>query len=222
MESIQSYQKPFVRTRKEVEGWQVSDKNNISLLDVANNAKPTVMIGCSTVFGAFSEVVVKAMYKNCPKPIIMPLSNPDTKAEGKPSDLIPWTDGNALIATGTPFKSVDYKGKNYISSQCNNAFIFPGIGLGAVISKAKKITDNMFFAASIALRDYAEGCKTCSENHQLLPSITEVRAINKKVTVAVIKQAIADGVAGISSDIDIDSEIEKKLWYPKYLPYKKV
>ncbi len=222
MGSIQSYQKPFVRSRKEVDGWTLSDKNNITLLDVANNAKPTVIIGCSTVFGAFNEAVIKAMYKHCPRPIIMPLSNPDTKAEGKPADFIPWTDGNALIATGTPFKSVDYKGKNYVSSQCNNAFIFPGIGLGAVISKAKKITDNMFFAASIALRDYAKECKTCSENHQLLPPITEVKAINKKVTVAVIKQAIDDGVAGISADIDIEGEIEKRLWYPKYQPYRKV
>lgn len=222
MDSIQPYQKLFVRTRKEVEGWTLSNRSNISLLETVKNAKPTIMIGCSTVFGAFNEDVVKSMYKNCPRPIIMPLSNPDTKAEGKPSDLIPWTEGNALIATGTPFNSVDYKGKKYVSSQCNNAFIFPGIGLGAVISKAKKITDNMFFAASIELRDYAERCKSCSENHQLLPPITEVREINKLVAIAVIKQAIADRVAMIRPDTDIEGEIEKKLWYPKYIPYRKV
>jgi malic enzyme len=127
-----------------------------------------------------------------------------------------------LVATGTPFKTVEYKGKKYVPSQCNNAFIFPGIGLGAVISGASKITDNMFFAASIAVRDYAENCKACRENNQLLPPIAEVREINWKVTIAVIKQAIADGVAGISPKADIEAEIEKRLWEPKYLPYKKV
>ena len=221
MESIQPFQKPLTRNRKEVDSWQVKDKKNISLLETVRNAKPTIIIGCSTVFGAFSEEVIREMHKHCKKPIIMPLSNPDTKAEAKPADLIPWTDGNALVATGTPFKTVDYKGKKYVPSQCNNAFIFPGIGLGSVISKASKITDNMFFAASIALRDYAEKCKVCKENNQLLPPISEVREINWDVTVAVIKQAIADGVSQMNPNADIEAEIRKVIWEPKYLPYIK-
>ncbi|HBM15018.1 MAG TPA: NAD-dependent malic enzyme [Lentisphaeria bacterium] len=221
MDSVQPYQKAFARNRKELDAWHVADKNNISLLDTVRHAKPTIIIGCSTVAGAFTEEIIREMCKHCSMPIIMPLSNPDTKAEAKPNDLISWTEGKALIATGTPFKAVDYKGRKYVPSQCNNAFIFPGIGLGAVISKASKITDNMFFAASIAVRDYAENCESCKENNQLLPPISEVREINWKVTIAVIKQAIADGVAGIDSNTDIEKKIAQVIWEPKYIPYRK-
>ncbi len=141
MEHLADFQRPYARPYNEVAAWKNS--NRITLLDVIHQVKPTILIGCSTVHGAFDETVVQAMASYCPRPIIFPLSNPTSKAEATPSDLLQWTAGKAIIATGSPFDDVTYQGNTYRISQSNNAFIFPGIGLGVISARATRLSDNM-------------------------------------------------------------------------------
>ena len=155
LSDIPSFQQPYIKSGSEVDAWDVKDKNNISLLEVVKEVKPTILIGVSTVRGAFTEEVVKEMQKHTKHPIIMPLSNPNSCSEAEPEDLIKWTDGNAVVAAGSPYDPVEYKGKTYRISQGNNAFIFPGLGLGAISVQANRMTDNMIRAACIKLSEFS-------------------------------------------------------------------
>lgn len=150
MPNLLDFQQKLVTPREAIAHWDV-EQNNISLLDVVRNAHPTVMIGVSGQPGLFSEEIVKEMYSHCPRPIIMPLSNPTSRAEAQPRDLIEWTRGAALIATGSPFAPVHYDGAVYEIAQCNNAYIFLWLGLGILAGNAKRVTENMLMAASRAL-----------------------------------------------------------------------
>jgi len=147
MPNLLNFQQALVQKHHNISDWDVAD-NNISLLDVMRNAKPTVLIGVSGVPGLFSEEVIKEMHAHCPRPIIFPLSNPTSRVEATPFDLIRWTDGNALVATGSPFEPVVYNGKTYPIAQCNNSYIFPGIGLGVLAVNARRVTDQIAFAVA--------------------------------------------------------------------------
>lgn len=192
----------------------------ISLLDVVRSAKPTVLIGVSGQPGLFTEEIIKTMHLHCARPIIMPLSNPTSRVEAQPSDIMVWTQGQALIATGSPFAPVNYQGKLYPISQCNNSYIFPGIGLGVVASSANRVTDNMLMASSAALAEcspllnHAEG--------DLLPPLAEIQNVSKVIAFHVAKAAIADGVAANISDELLRENIEHSFWRPEYRKYKRI
>ncbi|MBP5469442.1 MAG: oxaloacetate-decarboxylating malate dehydrogenase [Candidatus Riflebacteria bacterium] len=179
-ESLLYFQKSFCHSKQEVSNWKVKDFKHISLLEVIQNVHPTILIGCSTASGAFTDEILKEIYSYNKKPIIMPISNPTSKAEATPERILNCTQGNALIATGSPFKPVVYNGKSISISQCNNALVFPGIGIGMIKSKARVLTDSMLLKASKALAKEAE-LDSLSPN-QLLPSFERVLEISKIIS----------------------------------------
>ena len=221
MPNLLSFQEEYAHSKEEVSCWDLEQSDKIMLKDVVRNVKPTVLIGCSTVTGAFNRDLIKEMYKHVKHPIIMPLSNPTSKAEAHPKNLYEWTDGNALIATGSPFGTVSYKEKDIRVSQCNNALIFPGIGLGVLISKAGKVTDNMLWVAS---RTLSEASPIGADNTSpILPGFDNIDELSKKIATEVAKQAVADGVAGdIEKDIDFEYKTVINTWEPKYYPYERI
>ncbi|MBQ3644022.1 MAG: oxaloacetate-decarboxylating malate dehydrogenase [Candidatus Riflebacteria bacterium] len=174
------FQKTFAHSPEEVSDWKTTKPNYIGLLDVIKNAQPSILIGCSTASGAFTDEVLTTMYSYNKKPIIMPISNPTSKAEATPERIINCTDGNALIATGSPFPPVNYKGQTIKISQCNNALVFPGIGIGMIKSKARVLTDEMLLKASEALA--SESNSDLSAPNQLLPSFERVLEISEIIS----------------------------------------
>ncbi len=217
---LMDFQKPFARKAVDVAGWTLDKSGQVMLADVVRNVHPTVLIGCSTVFGAFSEAMVKDMAAHTPSPIIMPLSNPTSHCEATAKDLVEWTQGKAVIATGSPFAPVKYNGKVYEIAQGNNAFVFPGLGLGVIIAQANRMTDGMIRAAALTLSDNSPSRQ--NKTASLLPSFDDVVAVSHKIAKAVAKQAIKDGVAGIDNTTDLDVLIQRNTWTPKYYPYKRV
>ncbi len=218
--SLRSFQAAYARKNTEVQNWALREKNYIGLYDVVKHVQPTILIGCSTVTGAFNEEIVKLMATHVDRPIIMPLSNPNSLAEAKPEDLLKWTEGNAIIATGSPFPDVHFNDNWYRISQSNNAFAFPGIGLGAIAVKAKRISDDMLWAATNAL------CK-CSPAHQdkmapILPKLSEAKMVSVNIALAVAEQACKENLAQVTDDVNLDELIKKLMWEPRYYPYRKV
>lgn len=181
-------------------------------------AKPTALIGVSGQGGAFTESVVRAAAMDIDRPVVMPMSNPTSHAEATPEQIMHWTEGRALVATGSPFPPVNYDGQVHTIGQANNVFIFPGMGLGVVASAAGRVTDGMFLAAAKALVD--ELSEADLKAGALYPSIDRVRHVSRAVALAVFRQAIADGVAPAVDDVEavVDSEI----WTPEYVPYRAV
>lgn len=217
--ALLDFQRPYTRKTQELADWKIKDRAYISLLDVINNAQPTILIGCSAVAGAFTEEIIQAMAKQVPKPIIMPLSNPLTKSEATPHDLIHWTRGQAIIATGSPYPDVIYEGKQIRIAQCNNAFAFPGIGLGAIAAKAKHITDGMLWAAAQALGLFSHAHHNPAE--PILPKLTESKKIRRQIAMAVAQQAREEGTAEIDSALDLEHIIDNMIWEPRYYPFRK-
>lgn len=218
--SLLPFQQPYARKIETLTNWELRDPNTIRLYDVIKNAKPTILIGCSTSAGAFTEEIVKLMASQVNRPIIMPLSNPNSLAEAKPEDLIRWTEAKAIIAEGSPFPDVHYNDKYYRIAQSNNAFAFPGIGLGTIVSKAKRLTDGMLTAATNAL-------SACSPVNQdimapLLPKLAEARMVSFKVALAVAEQAQKEGHAELPDQVNLKEMIKKAMWEPRYYPYKKI
>ncbi len=211
--NLADFQKPYARPSTEKEWQGASD-----LLTVVKAAKPTILIGCSTVRHAFNEDVVKAMSAQCEHPIICPLSNPNEKCEADPEDLIKWTKGTALIATGSPYAPVEFQGKAYHITQCNNALSFPGIGIGSLATKAKEVTDNMLWAAANAISEHSPVRKDLTQT--LLPAISDIAKIAPHVALAVAKQAIADGVALEQPALDLETFTQDNIWKPYYRPIK--
>jgi malate dehydrogenase (oxaloacetate-decarboxylating) len=208
---ITEAQRPYVQPQSVLKDWKVGTEQ-ISLLSCIQNAHPTVLIGVCAQGGAFTKEIIQEMLKHCNRPIIFPLSNPTSKAECTPEEVISWTDGKAIVATGSPFPDVVYEGKTYAISQCNNVYIFPGLGLGAIASNARMISDQMFLQAAETL---AEGSLAA-----LLPPITEVKALSKKIALAVARQACREGLSNIKES-EIEKRIEATRWEPHYPAYTK-
>ena len=219
MEGLRDFQQKLQQQREDLEDWQFSG-DYPSLLDVVNCAQPDVLIGVSGQPGLFTEQVVKAMKKHCDLPIIFPLSNPSRQVEARPEQVIEWTDGEVIIATGSPFKPVEYKGKSYPIAQCNNSYIFPGIGLGVIASKAKLISEEMLMAASNALADNSPLPTTGAG--ELLPPLTQITALSKEIAFAVGKMAMEQSLTLEMSDDALRNKIEKHFWQAEYRPYKRV
>lgn len=217
MPDLAFFQKPYARSKEEVKDWKCQSENQIGLLDVINNIKPTVLIGCSTVQGAFNRDIVTKMAEYVGHPLIFPLSNPTSKSEAVPADIIEWTKGKALVATGSPFTPVHYENKTIKIAQCNNAFIFPGLGLGIIAAKATRVTDSMLAAAALSLGENSPAIK--DKTAPLLPDIDDVQTISRKIAYSVAKQAIKEDVARIKKDVDLEKRIEALFWKPEYLSY---
>jgi malate dehydrogenase (oxaloacetate-decarboxylating) len=219
MQELRDFQQVLQQPKEVLEDWSYSGEY-ASLLDVIHCAKPDVLIGVSGQPGLFNEQVIRAMAQNSDKPIIFPLSNPSRQVEARPEQVIEWTDGNVVIATGSPFKPVEYKDKIYPIVQCNNSYIFPGIGLGVIAAKARLISDEMLMAASNALADASPMVN--DPNGELLPPLTEIGNLSRKIAFAVAKIAMEQGLALPIPDEMLEQRIESNFWKPEYRPYKRV
>ncbi|MEC3429520.1 oxaloacetate-decarboxylating malate dehydrogenase [Bacillus cereus] len=218
MEDLLDFQIPYARKEAEVSGWKENDV--IGLAEVVKHVKPTILIGTSTVAGAFKEAIIKEMASHVERPIILPMSNPTPLAEAKPADLIEWTEGRALVATGSPFEPVTYNGVTYVIGQSNNALIFPGLGLGTIVVRASVMTDGMFAAAAEAVASMVD---TSQPGAPILPEVEELRNISEMVAIEVAKVAVAEGVARVNlSDNDIKMAVKEAMWKPEYRQIKAV
>jgi len=208
MSDLRDFQQPYARPRDEVSDWTSTD-----LAGVVANVRPTIIVGTSTVGGAFSEEIVREMAKHVERPLIFPLSNPTERIEAIPADLIEWTEGRALIGTGTPWDPVSFKGVDYEIGQANNALIYPGIGLGTIVSHAAHVTDGMLLAASKAVAGLVDVNRSGAS---LLPDVENLRAASATVAVAVAEQAAKEGVARPLDD-PVEA-VQEAMWQAVYPP----
>jgi malate dehydrogenase (oxaloacetate-decarboxylating) len=208
----------YGRPGTEVAEWPRDDTlGGITLAEVVRRVRPTVLIGTSGRPGAFTEEIVRQMAEHTARPVIMPMSNPTELAEATPAELISWTDGRALVATGSPFPAVDYQGTSYQVGQANNALVFPGLGLGAIAAGASRITDNMLSAAAHAVADLVD---TGVPGTPLLPAVAALRATSAAVATAVAQAARADGVARNTLAADVAGQVLGLMWHPVYRPVR--
>jgi malate dehydrogenase (oxaloacetate-decarboxylating) len=219
-QGIEAGQKPFARKPSELEGWKLSTAEEIDLLEVVSNAKPTILIGVSGQPGAFTEDVVREMAKHTDRPVIFPLSNPTSRAEATPENLLKWTDGRALVGTGSPFDPVEIGGKLVGITQTNNSYIFPGLALGILASRATRVSDAMIMASAKALA--ALSPTQVDRNAGLLPPIADSRQVAMVVAEAVGKQAMAEGIAEVTDADAFANELRAYVWQPVYLPYERL
>ena len=190
-----------------------------SFLEVVKNIHPTILIGTSGQCGAFSEEIIREVAKHVGRPVIFPLSNPTSKCEATPSDLLNWTAGRALIATGSPFPPVSHDGRLIKIGQCNNAFIFPGVGLGVIATGARRVTDAMFSAAARVLSEFSPALG--DPDGPLFPPLEVVKEVSYRVALAVGSEAIRAGLASISLD-SLERVVANKMWKPQYVPLKSI
>ncbi len=218
--ALRASQIPLARSKEDVAGWTLSGTGPISLLDVVRNAKITVLAGVSAQGGAFTEEIVREMACHTPRPVIFPLSNPTSVAEATPEDLLRWTDGRALVGTGSPFALVEVNGRKIRISQINNSFIFPGLALGILVSKATRVTDGMMMAAAKALASLSPTFN--DSNAPLLPPIGESPTVSRVVAEAVARQAIDEGVAALDDPTTLAEQLRAYVWEPIYRRYERL
>ncbi|AFV87889.1 NAD-dependent malic enzyme [Acidipropionibacterium acidipropionici ATCC 4875] len=206
------YQRPWARPNEELAGWDLDVDGEYGLADVVRHVRPAVLIGCSTVSGAFDEQVVTMMSQYCEHPVIMPLSNPTERAEATPADLLAWTGGRARVVTGSPFAPVELDGVTHRIAQANNALVFPGIGLGVTASRASRVSTGMIAAAA---RELSRATDAKAPGSSLLPPISGLRATSARVGLAVARTAVDEGLATVSLDSPTQ-QILDAMWEPEY------
>jgi malate dehydrogenase (oxaloacetate-decarboxylating) len=210
MSALRDFQQPYARPRSEVSSWGANEA--IGLAEVVSKVHPTIIVGTSTTGGAFTEPILREMAAHVQRPMIFPLSNPTERIEAVPADVIKWTDGRGLVGTGTPWDPVTYKGVDYHIGQANNALIYPGIGLGTIVSRATRVTDGMLLAASEAIAGLVDVSRPGAG---LLPDVENLRAVSATVAVAVARRAIEDGVA--EADLpDPVQAVQDSIWQASY------
>jgi malate dehydrogenase (oxaloacetate-decarboxylating) len=215
---VRPEQLPYARKEAEVRGWG-QPNGEIALQDVIRHVKPSVLIGVSGQAGAFTEDAVREMARNTDRPVIFPLSNPTARCEATPQDLLNWTEGRALIGTGSPFEPVTIWGKKVRIDQTNNSYIFPGLALGIVASRAKRVTDAMVMAAAKELVRLVPTQK--DKKASLLPSLSDSRQLSRTIAQAVGRQAIQDGQAQVDGEDSLERELQANIWEPVYVPYER-
>ena len=213
--TLRDFQVPYARPAAEVSGWRQDGQGRIGLAEVVARSHPTMLIGTSTQPSAYSEAIVIEMAAHVARPIIMPLSNPTSHSEARPADLIAWTEGRALIATGSPFEPVPYRGVSYQIAQANNALIFPGLGLGVTVCRARRVSDGMLAAAAQALAELSGAGTTGAPGAPVLPPVTRLRAVSAVVAAAVARAAQREGLAGVPLD-DPTGQVDRAMWVPAY------
>lgn len=219
-QGVRPGQEPLLRKREDVAGWKLEGNDTISLLDVVRNAKVTVLAGVSAQAGAFTEEIVREMNRHIDRPVIFPLSNPTSKSEATPDDLLRWTDGRALVGTGSPFAPIEINGKMVRIAQVNNSYIFPGLALGILVSRARRVTDGMIMAAAKTLASLSPARE--DKNAALLPPIADSRKVGLIVGEAVALQAAAEGVAQAGDAASLKQRLREYVWEPVYLPYERI
>ena len=212
-DSLREYQVSYARPAAESKGWKRDENGNgVSLAEVVRRVAPTMLIGASTASGSFTEAIIKEMAAHTERPIIFALSTPPAQAEANPADLIAWTEGRALVAAGSPFAPVTHKGVTYVVAHVNNAMLYPGLGLGAIVSRASRISDGMFAAAASAVSSLVA---VRQPGASLLPHIDDLRSVSLTVAVAVAEAAHAEGLARVKFD-DIVQQVQDAMWQPEY------
>jgi malate dehydrogenase (oxaloacetate-decarboxylating) len=215
-DDLRDFQAPYARPAREVCEWRRDgETGGVSLEEVVRRVHPTLLIGTSTCPGAFAEAIVREMAAHVERPIIFPLSNPQRLAEATAADLLAWTEGRALVATGSPAGGVPYKGTLYDIAQANNALVFPGLGLGAIVARAARVTDGMLAAAAQAVADWVASREETAPDTSLLPRVDDLRAVSLAVAQAVAAAAAADGVARAPVD-DLPRRVRGAMWEPIY------
>ena len=215
---LEGYKATYARPADETAAYKAKDRSRITLLETVENAKPTMLIGTSATPGIFDEPVLRAMGRINERPIIFPLSNPTSKAECTPEDALRHTDGRAIVATGSPFPPVSLGGKRYRIGQCNNSFVFPGVGLGLTISRARRVSNGMFLEAAKALAGHI------SDQHlaegAVYPELRTIRECSFSVACATIRRAVAEGHADPEILEGLEKTVDRAMWYPEYLPLR--
>lgn len=217
-EGVADFQVPYLCPYDDVSTWDTTHEGEVTLYDTVKQVKPTILIGCSGVTGAFHEHVVTAMSDGVERPIILPLSNPTSLSEATPTDLLQWSKGKALIATGSPFDPVTYGDREYTIAQSNNAFVFPGLGLGVIVAKVSEVSDALIRVAADALSD----CSPVRSdiNAPLLPSLDDIEEVSYQIGLAVAKKAIELGLSDKDAN-SIEDEMKDYFWRPQYLPMRR-
>jgi malate dehydrogenase (oxaloacetate-decarboxylating) len=215
---LEPYKRELAQEPSRVAGWKVQGAIP-SLLETVREAKVTVLLGLSGQRGAFGEEVVREVARNTPYPVVFALSNPTANSEAVPADVYRWTDGRALVATGSPFDDVEFNGTLYPVGQGNNAFIFPGLGLGVLTCRAKRVTDGMLTAAALALGEFVDAQRLAQGG--LYPRMDRIHTASKQVAIAVIRQAVKEGVCGEQLPEDLEAHLEQRMWKPVFLPIRK-
>ena len=218
MANLRDFQEKLVQTTDAVADWDISG-DFASLLEVMHGAKPDILIGVSGQAGLFTEQVITAMKSHCDMPIIFPLSNPSRQVEATPNQVINWTQGEVIIATGSPFEPVEYQGKTFPIAQCNNSYIFPGIGLGVIAAKISRITDDMLQVASETLA--AASPLANEESDELLPPLTAISQLSRDIAFAIAKVAFKQNLALSMSDEELLAKIDNTFWNPAYRQYRR-
>ncbi len=213
-DDLEPAKRAYIQPLSRTDGWKLARSGRITLGDVVEHVHPTILIGTAAQPGIFTEGIVRTMAQHTKRPIIFPLSNPTSKSEAVPADLMAWTEGRALVATGSPFADVMYNGRTIPIGQCNNAYVFPGVGLGVIASGARRVTDSMFVAAARALSDFAPSRKNPAA--ALFPNLTMIREISRRVAFTVASEAQRLGLAPKSSPEELEKAIERKIWRPEY------
>lgn len=216
--ALDGFKVTYARDVDEIATYESKDRSRITLEEAIVNSRPTVLLGVSATPGIFREAVVKAMAKLNERPIIFPVSNPTSKSECKPEDVIRWSEGRAIVATGSPFPPVEYNRRRYRIGQCNNAFIFPGMGLSVTVGRIRRMTDGMFLDAAkvLAGKVTARDLDQCA----VYPELQRIRQCSHAVACAVIKRAVAEGYADEEVLIKLEETVERAMWFPKYLPIR--
>jgi malate dehydrogenase (oxaloacetate-decarboxylating) len=220
MKGLQPFQAIFAQKRERIAGWNLSSGGPIGLPEVVANGRPTVLIGTSGQAHAFSEAVVRAIAQNTQRPIIFPLSNPTDRSEATPRDLRAWTEDRAVVGTGSPFPPIIRGGHPFRIDQVNNAYVFPGVGLGTIAIKARHISERMFLAAARAIADLSPAKRDSHAN--LLPPLAQSRTISLQVAIAVAEQASREGLAGSLPKDDLTTAVKSMMWAPIYSTYQRL
>jgi malate dehydrogenase (oxaloacetate-decarboxylating) len=216
--TLDEWQRPWAQPRAAVAGWTLNDPNRITLADVVRNTGATVLIGVTAQTGLFDRTILTQMGENDPRPVIMPLSNPTANSECTPEEALRFTGGRALVATGSPFPVVHVRGRRVRTSQCNNLYMFPGVGLGALVSRAARITDRMFLAAAKRL----SGMVTAAQEAEglLLPEMQDIREASLQVARAVALEARDAGLGRQATDEEYERLLRNAQWHPNFVPYR--
>jgi malic enzyme len=216
-EAMQDDKLPFALSRDDLSKLGFEPGDEFDLETVVRRVAPTILVGTSGRPGAFSEAAVRAMAAGTPRPIILPLSNPTANSEAVPADVLAWSEGRAVVATGSPFEPVEIGGRTHVIGQANNVFVFPGVGLGALAARAWEVTDRMFLVAATTLAESVSAERI--EQGAIYPRLTELRSISRRIAVAVAREARDGKVAPLATDDEIEAAVNACVWTPEYEPF---
>jgi len=216
---LEDINQPYAQPVERIADWRVARPDHVTLADVVSQVKPTALVGTSAQPGAFTEEIVREMARHVGRPVIFPLSNPTSRCEAHPADLLKWTAGRALVATGSPFPDVIDGGRARKIGQCNNAYIFPGLGLGVIASGAGRVSQEMFVAAARALSEKSPALR--DPTGSLFPPLEDVRSISRLVAMRVALEAQRAGLAEVASPEELERRIDAKMWRPRYVRYRR-